>query len=284
MNDIFKNLDLNREQLFETIKEFLATKPHLDAQVADELELKNATKVVKNGFDEEKIILNDVSLEIFEQDFITILGGNGAGKSTLFNTIAGTLSLTSGTIRILGEDVTKFSPEKRAKYLSRVFQDPKMGTAPRMTVAENLLIAKFRGEKRGLFPRRLTSYKDEFQATIEKVGNGLEKHLNTPIEFLSGGQRQALSLLMATLKRPELLLLDEHTAALDPKTSVALMELTDDFVSKDHLTALMITHHMEDALKYGNRLIVMKEGRIIQDLNQEEKAKMKISDYYQLFE
>ena len=128
------------------------------------------------------------------------------------------------------------------------------------------------------------SYKDEFQATIEKVGNGLEKHLNTPIEFLSGGQRQALSLLMATLKRPELLLLDEHTAALDPKTSVALMELTDEFVKKDQLTALMITHHMEDALKYGNRLIVMKEGRIIQDLNQEEKAKMKISDYYQLFE
>ncbi|HGL1706275.1 TPA: ABC transporter ATP-binding protein [Streptococcus pneumoniae] len=215
------------------------------------VELKNATKIVKNGFDEEKIILNDVSLEIFEQDFITILGGNGAGKSTLFNTIAGTISLTSGTIRILGEDVTKFSPEKRAKYLSRVFQDPKMGTASRMTVAENLLIAKFRGEKRGLFPRRLASYKDKFQAT---------------------------------LKRPELLLLDEHTAALDPKTSVALMELTDEFVKKDQLTALMITHHMEDALKYGNRLIVMKEGRIIQDLNQEEKAKMKISDYYQLFE
>ena len=248
------------------------------------VELRNATKIVKNGFDEEKIILNDVSIDIYEHDFITILGGNGAGKSTLFNSIAGTLPLTSGTIRIMGEDVTHFSPEKRAKYLSRVFQDPKMGTAPRMTVAENLLIAKFRGEKRGLFPRRLSAYKEEFQETIEKVGNGLEKHLDTPIEFLSGGQRQALSLLMATLKRPELLLLDEHTAALDPKTSVSLMELTDDFVSKDHLTALMITHHMEDALKYGNRLIVMKDGQIIQDLNKDEKAKMKISDYYQLFE
>ena len=248
------------------------------------VELRNATKIVTNGFDEEKIILNDVSLDIYEHDFITILGGNGAGKSTLFNSIAGTLPLTNGSIRIMGEDVTHFSPEKRAKYLSRVFQDPKMGTAPRMTVAENLLIAKFRGEKRGLFPRKLSSYKEEFQATIEKVGNGLEKHLDTPIEFLSGGQRQALSLLMATLKRPELLLLDEHTAALDPKTSVALMELTNDFINKDHLTALMITHHMEDALKYGNRLIVMKEGRIIQDLNKDEKAKMKISDYYQLFE
>ena len=248
------------------------------------VELKNATKIVDMGVEEEKIILNDVSLDIFEHDFITILGGNGAGKSTLFNVIAGTLPLTSGDIYILGENVTSYSPEKRAKYLSRVFQDPKMGTAHRMTVAENLLIAKFRGEKRRLVPRRLKRYRKEFQEIIEKIGNGLEKHLDTPIEFLSGGQRQALSLLMATLKRPELLLLDEHTAALDPKTSVALMELTDDFVQRDQLTALMITHHMEDALKYGNRLIVMKEGQIIQDLKQEEKAKMTIADYYGLFE
>lgn len=248
------------------------------------VELKNATKIVDIGVEEEKIILNDVSLDIFEHDFITILGGNGAGKSTLFNIIAGTLPLTSGDIYILGENVTSYSPEKRAKYLSRVFQDPKMGTAPRMTVAENLLIAKFRGEKHRLVPRCLKRYRKEFQEIIEKIGNGLEKHLDTPIEFLSGGQRQALSLLMATLKRPELLLLDEHTAALDPKTSVALMELTDDFVQRDQLTALMITHHMEDALKYGNRLIVMKEGQIILDLKQEEKAKMTIADYYGLFE
>ncbi|MDK8090704.1 ABC transporter ATP-binding protein [Streptococcus intermedius] len=248
------------------------------------VELKNATKIVDMGVEEEKIILNDVSLDIFEHDFITILGGNGAGKSTLFNVIAGTLPLTSGDIYILGENVTSFSPEKRAKYLSRVFQDPKMGTSPRMMVAENLLIAKFRGEKRRLVPRRLKRYRKEFQEIIEKIGNGLEKHLDTPIEFLSGGQRQALSLLMATLKRPELLLLDEHTAALDPKTSVALMELTADFVQRDQLTALMITHHMEDALKYGNRLIVMKEGQIILDLKQEEKAKMTIADYYGLFE
>lgn len=248
------------------------------------VELKNATKIVNTGIEEEKVILNDVSLDIFEHDFITVLGGNGAGKSTLFNVIAGTLPLTSGSIYILGENVTSYSPEKRAKYLSRVFQDPKMGTAPRMTVAENLLIAKFRGEKRRLVPRRLSHYRKEFQETIDKIGNGLEKHLDTPIEFLSGGQRQALSLLMATLKRPELLLLDEHTAALDPKTSVALMSLTDEFVNRDQLTALMITHHMEDALKYGNRLIVMKDGQIIQDLHQEEKAKMTIADYYSLFE
>ncbi|WP_426807061.1 ABC transporter ATP-binding protein [Streptococcus anginosus] len=248
------------------------------------VELKNATKIVNTGIEEEKVILNDVSLDVFEHDFITILGGNGAGKSTIFNVIAGTLPLTSGSIYILGENVTSYSPEKRAKYLSRVFQDPKMGTAPRMTVAENLLIAKFRGEKRRLVPRRLSHYRKEFQETIDKIGNGLEKHLDTPIEFLSGGQRQALSLLMATLKRPELLLLDEHTAALDPKTSVALMSLTDEFVNRDQLTALMITHHMEDALKYGNRLIVMKDGQIIQDLHQEEKAKMTIVDYYSLFE
>ena len=248
------------------------------------VELKNATKVVNNGMNEEKVILDNVSLEIYEHDFITILGGNGAGKSTLFNTLAGTLPLTSGQVLIQGEDVTHYGPEKRAKYLSRVFQDPKMGTAPRMTVAENLLIAKFRGEKRGLVPRRLAQYKDEFKEVLSQIGNGLEGHMDTAVEFLSGGQRQALSLLMATLKRPELLLLDEHTAALDPKTSQALMELTDRFVKSDQLTALMIPHHMEDALKYGNRLIVMQDGKIIQDLHQEEKAKMTLADYYQFFE
>ena len=248
------------------------------------IELKNATVQVNNGFDEVKTILDHVNLDIYEHDFLTILGGNGAGKSTLFNVIAGTLMLTSGSVAILGEDVTALPAEKRAKYLSRVFQDPKMGTAPRMTVAENLLIAKYRGEKRNFSPRKIHAFTEEFTNLISKTGNGLEKHLHTPTGLLSGGQRQALSLLMATLKRPELLLLDEHTAALDPKTSVSLMQLTDNFVKKDKLTALMITHHMEDALKYGNRLIVMKDGKIIQDLKQAEKEKMSISDYYQLFE
>ena len=248
------------------------------------VELKNATVQVNNGLDEVKTILDDVNLTIYEHDFLTILGGNGAGKSTLFNVIAGTLMLTSGSISILGKDVTHLPAEKRANYLARVFQDPKMGTAPRMTVAENILIAKYRGEKRGLLPRKIHSFTDEFKKLVARTGNGLEKHLDTPTGLLSGGQRQALSLLMATLKRPELLLLDEHTAALDPKTSVSLMNLTDEFVTGDELTALMITHHMEDALKYGNRLIVMKDGKIIKDLNQEEKAQMAIADYYQLFE
>lgn len=248
------------------------------------IELKHATVEVNNGLDVAKVILDDVSLDIFEHDFLTILGGNGAGKSTLFNVIAGTLQLTYGSISILGQDVTKMSAEKRAVYLSRVFQDPKMGTAPRMTVAENLLIAKYRGEKRGLIPRGLHHFTDEFLNLLAKTGNGLEKHLDTPTGLLSGGQRQALSLLMATLKKPELLLLDEHTAALDPKTSQSLMSLTDEFVSKDKLTALMITHHMEDAVKYGNRLLVMKDGKIIKDIPADEKAKMTLSDYYKFFE
>ena len=248
------------------------------------VELKKATVQVNNGFDEVKTILDDVNLDIYEHDFLTILGGNGAGKSTLFNVIAGTLLLTSGTISILGEDVTHLPAEKRAKYLARVFQDPKMGTAPRMTVAENLLIAKDRGQKRPFSPRNIQAHKEEFFNLLTRTGNGLDQHLETPTGLLSGGQRQALSLLMATLKRPELLLLDEHTAALDPKTSVSLMQLTDEFVREDRLTALMITHHMEDALKHGNRLIVMKDGKIVKDLNQAEKSQMQIADYYQFFE
>ena len=248
------------------------------------VELKDATVQVNNGFDEVKTILDHVNLTIYEHDFITILGGNGAGKSTLFNVIAGTRTRTSGSISILGEDVTHLPAQKRANYLARVFQDPKMGTAPRMTVAENLLIAKFRGQKRGFVPRRIHHYQEEFEQLVQKTGNGLEKHLETPTGLLSGGQRQALSLLMATLQRPELLLLDEHTAALDPKTSVSLMNLTDEFVSGDKLTALMITHHMEDALKYGNRVLVMKDGKIVSDLNQSQKQEMTITDYYQLFD
>ena len=248
------------------------------------VELKNASVRVTNGLDDEKTILDDVSLTIAAGDFLTILGGNGAGKSTLFNTIAGTLPLSSGDVYIMGERVTSLNAEKRAKYLARVFQDPKMGTAPRMTVAENLLIAKYRGERRGLQSRRLHQFSEEFTGLLAKTGNGLDKHLDTPTGLLSGGQRQALSLLMATIKRPELLLLDEHTAALDPKTSQSLMALTNQFIREDGLSALMITHHMEDALTYGNRLLVMKDGRVIKDLNAQQKSEMTIQDYYKLFD
>ncbi|GAB2021520.1 ABC transporter ATP-binding protein [Pseudolactococcus yaeyamensis] len=247
------------------------------------IELKNATKVIENG-DERKVILDDVSLKIFDKDFITILGGNGAGKSTLFNAISGTLTLTSGSVFIKGNDVTNHSPEKRAAAISRVFQDPKVGTAPRMTVAENIAIAALRGQRRSLGLRNIAKYKGDFASLAEQIGNGLEKHLDTPTGNLSGGQRQALSLLMATIVPPDLLLLDEHTAALDPKTSVALMQLTDDLVTSKDLTALMITHHMEDALKYGNRLIVMKDGQIVQDLPTSEKEQMKLEDFYRIFD
>ena len=247
------------------------------------IELKNATKVIENG-EERKVILDDASLKIYAKDFITILGGNGAGKSTLFNAISGTLSLTSGSVFIKGNDVTNHSPEKRAAAISRVFQDPKMGTAPRMTVAENIAIAALRGQRRSLRLRDIPKYKADFASLAEQIGNGLEKHLDTPTGNLSGGQRQALSLLMATIVPPDLLLLDEHTAALDPKTSVALMQLTDDLVTSKDLTALMITHHMEDALKYGNRLIVMKDGKIVQDLTTSEKEQMKLEDFYRIFD
>ena len=247
------------------------------------IELKNATKVIENG-EERQVILDDASLKIYAKDFITILGGNGAGKSTLFNAISGTLSLTSGSVFIKGNDVTNHSPEKRAAAISRVFQDPKVGTAPRMTVAENIAIAALRGQRRSLRLRNITKYKADFASLAEQIGNGLEKHLDTPTGNLSGGQRQALSLLMATIVPPDLLLLDEHTAALDPKTSVALMQLTDDLVTSKDLTALMITHHMEDALKYGNRLIVMKDGKIVQDLTTSEKEQMKLEDFYRIFD
>ncbi|MFZ2698602.1 MAG: ATP-binding cassette domain-containing protein [Lactococcus raffinolactis] len=247
------------------------------------IELKNATKVIENG-EERKVILDDVSLKIYAKDFITILGGNGAGKSTLFNAISGTLSLTSGSVFIKGNDVTNHSPEKRAAAISRVFQDPKVGSAPRMTVAENIAIAALRGQRRSLRLRNITKYKGDFASLAEQIGNGLEKHLDTPTGNLSGGQRQALSLLMATIVPPDLLLLDEHTAALDPKTSVALMQLTDDLVTSKDLTALMITHHMDDALKYGNRLIVMKDGKIVQDLATSEKEQMKLEDFYRIFD
>lgn len=248
------------------------------------IELQDATKVIQNGLEEERVILDHVSLTIYEGDFITVLGGNGAGKSTLFNVIAGTLPLTEGRILIHDTDVTNWSPAKRAQFIARVFQDPKMGTAPRMTLAENMLIAYYRGEKRDLSPRQLKEKLDYFKNLLKKIPNGLENHLDTEVQSLSGGQRQALSLLMATLKKPDLLLLDEHTAALDPKTSKDLMKLTQQFIEEMKLTSLMITHSMEDALQYGNRLLILKNGQIIKDLQQEEKAQLSLQDYYQFFD
>ncbi|OTN76453.1 ABC transporter ATP-binding protein [Enterococcus sp. 8G7_MSG3316] len=248
------------------------------------LQINKATKVVGNGPHEKKVLLNKVDLSLQPGEFVTVVGGNGAGKSTLFNSISGTLPLTSGQITIDDQDVTNLSEEKRARYLARVFQDPKMGTAPRMTVAENLLLAQKRGQKRNLHLRQLQSQRDAFYALCQQVGNGLENHLDTPTGNLSGGQRQALSLLMATIQTPKLLLLDEHTAALDPKTSKQLMQITADRVAEQQLTCLMITHRMDDALKYGNRLILLRKGEIVKDLSADEKAALSLPELLLFFE
>lgn len=248
------------------------------------LQINKATKVVGNGPHEKKVLLNKVDLSLQPGEFVTVVGGNGAGKSTLFNSISGTLPLTSGQITIDDQDVTNLSEEKRARYLARVFQDPKMGNAPRMTVAENLLLAQKRGQKRNLHLRQLQSQRDAFYALCQQVGNGLENHLDTPTGNLSGGQRQALSLLMATIQTPKLLLLDEHTAALDPKTSKQLMQITADRVAEQQLTCLMITHRMDDALKYGNRLILLRKGEIVKDLSADEKAALSLPELLLFFE
>lgn len=248
------------------------------------LTVSNATKTIYNDLDANNTILDHVDLTVNEGDFITIVGGNGAGKSTLFNSIAGNLTLNNGKIILKEKDITNWKVERRASLISRVFQDPKMGTAPRMTVAENLLIAFHRGKKRTLRPRKMSQHLDEFKALCALIGNGLENHLDSPAGNLSGGQRQSLSLLMATMTHPELLLLDEHTAALDPKTSRQLMTLTDQRIQQNGLTCLMITHRMEDALKYGNRLLLLQKGRIKLDLNKEEKENLSLTDLLLFFE
>ncbi|WEV42562.1 ATP-binding cassette domain-containing protein [Bifidobacterium sp. ESL0682] len=235
------------------------------------LAIEHCSVRVDNGMDDTKEILTDANLAVKPGDFITVLGGNGAGKSTLFNIIAGGLHPTQGRVLLNGEDVTSTSQEARAKYIARVFQDPKMGTAPRMTVAENLLLATRRGLPRRFKMREMAANHDRFYELCKGIGNGLEEHLDTPAGNLSGGQRQALSLIMATITKPDLLLLDEHTAALDPKTSKQLMAITASTIAEQQLTCLMITHRLDDALKYGNRLIVLQKGQIVRDLNAEEK-------------
>lgn len=248
------------------------------------LELIDATVTVNQGTTEERNILNHVNLQIQAGEFVTVLGSNGAGKSTLLNVIAGTLKLTSGEIWLGGENVTHLNDLQRTKTLARVFQDPKLGTAPRMTVAENLLLAQKRGKRRGLRNRGLTTEKKvELAQITESMGNGLSHRLDVPTGKLSGGQRQALSFLMATQVRPDVLLLDEHTAALDPKTSEQLMTLTNEKIREAKLTAMMITHDLNDALVYGDRLLVIENGGIGQDLSTQEKAALSVSDLLAYF-
>lgn len=248
------------------------------------LELKNVKTVVNKGTANETTILKGINLKINAGDFITIVGTNGAGKSTLFNVIGGNLPADSGAILHNGTDITRTSEEQRTTFLARVFQDPKLGTAPRMTVAENMLLATKRGEHRHLVPRQLKPNLARFTKLAATMNNGLENRMTTATGALSGGQRQALSFLMATLKRPDILLLDEHTAALDPHTSLNLLHATNERITQDRLTALMITHHLEDALTYGNRLIVLKDGQIRADFTGADKAKLTTEDLYRFFE
>lgn len=249
------------------------------------LEIKNVTKVFNKNTINEKIALDNITLTLNEGDFVTVIGGNGAGKSTLLNLIAGVHSLDSGKIIVDNvNDISLHKEHKRAKYIGRVFQDPMMGTAADMGIAENLALAKKRGERRTLKFGISNSDQKSFKESLSLLGLSLENRLNDKVGLLSGGQRQAITLLMATLKKPKLLLLDEHTAALDPTTAKKVLELTEKLVEKDNLTTFMVTHNMQDAIDYGNRLIMMYDGKIIFDINQEEKANLTVSDLLSMFE
>lgn len=248
------------------------------------LSLQHISKTFQRGTANENPVLRDLSLEVANGDFITIIGGNGSGKSTLLNSIAGNVLVDSGHVKINGEEVTKLKEERRAGRVGRVFQDPLMGTAPRMTVGENLAIALRRGQKRTFKLGTNAKEQTYFRSLLEPLNLGLENRLNADMGLLSGGQRQSITLLMATMKRPELLLLDEHTAALDPKTAETVLRLTQQLVEKEQLSTLMITHNMQDALTYGNRMIMMNRGKVVVDVNGEEKARLTVSDVMELFQ
>lgn len=247
------------------------------------LEIKNIWKTFNVGTINQKTALSDVSLKLEEGDFVTVIGGNGAGKSTLLNAIAGTWYVDQGSISIDGVDVTKMPEYKRANFLGRVFQDPMMGTAATMRIEENLALAARRGKIRGLGSGITVKERDQYKELLKTLDLGLEDRLTSKVGLLSGGQRQAVTLLMASLKKPKLLLLDEHTAALDPKTAAKVLQTTDDIINRDNLTALMITHNMKDAIAHGNRLIMMDSGHIILDIKGEEKKKLTVDDLLQKF-
>ncbi len=240
------------------------------------LEISHITKVFNPGTVNEKIALNDVSVTLQEGDFVTVIGGNGAGKSTLLNAVAGVFPVDSGTISIGGVDVTGLSEHKRAKYIGRVFQDPMLGTAATMQIEENLALAARRGQSRMLKPGITKDERAHYRELLKTLDLGLEDRMTSKVGLLSGGQRQALTLLMASLVKPKLLLLDEHTAALDPKTAAKVLDTTEQIVKKDQLTTLMITHNMRDAIAHGNRLIMMYDGKIALDISGEDKKKLTV--------
>lgn len=248
------------------------------------LEIKDVTKVFNPGTVNEKLALDHFSLTLEDGDFVTVIGGNGAGKSTMMNAISGVWPVDSGEIIIDGINVTRLPEHKRAKFLGRVFQDPMTGTAATMGIEENLALAKRRGRRRFLGSGITKKEREEYKELLKILDLGLEERLTSKVGLLSGGQRQALTLLMATLQKPKLLLLDEHTAALDPKTAAKVLETTEYIVNKDHLTTLMITHNMKDAITHGNRLIMMMDGRIILDIRGEEKKNLTVEDLLHKFE
>ena len=242
------------------------------------LELHNIYKTFHPGTIHAKTALNGLNLTLNDGDFVTVIGGNGAGKSTMLNAIAGTFLVDEGHILIDGKDVTQLPEHKRAVYLGRVFQDPMMGTAPTMQIVENLALASRRGKHRGLKWGITKAETETYREMLAGLGLGLENRIYDKVGLLSGGQRQALTLLMSTLQQPKLLLLDEHTAALDPKTAMKVLEISDQVVSEQKLTTLMITHNMKDAIAHGNRLIMMDAGKVVLDISGEDKKKLTVPD------
>lgn len=248
------------------------------------LEINNIHKTFNLGTINEKKALNGVTLYLDEGDFVTVIGGNGAGKSTMLNAVAGVWPVDSGSIIIDGNDVTGLPEHKRASYLGRVFQDPMNGTTATMEIQENLALAARRGQHRGLKWGITKTERIRYRDIVKSLDLGLEDRMTSKVGLLSGGQRQALTLIMATLKKPKLLLLDEHTAALDPKTAAKVLELSDKIIAENNLTAMMVTHNMRDAIIHGNRLIMMNEGQIILDIRGTEKKKLSVEDLLQKFE
>ena len=248
------------------------------------LELKHISKTFFPGTVNAKTALDDLSLTLHDGDFVTVIGGNGAGKSTMLNAVAGTFIVDSGSILLDGEDITRKPEHRRAADLGRVFQDPMMGTAGDMWIEENLALAARRGSRRTFKWGISHAEREQYRALLAPLGLGLEDRLTTKVGLLSGGQRQALTLLMASLKKPKLLLLDEHTAALDPKTAAKVLELSDRIVAENGLTTMMVTHNMKDAIAHGNRLIMMHEGKVILDISGEDKQKLTVPDLMHQFE
>ena len=247
------------------------------------LELENVTKVFNRGSIDEKVALQDINLKVSKGDFITVIGSNGAGKTTLLNSITGSVLVDDGNVIIDGLDVTHLFEFVRGKFIGRVFQNPLMGTASEMTIEENLSMALLRGKSRGLRKGVTENHRRTYKPILQTLGLGLEGRLSDRVGLLSGGQRQSLAILMATLALPKLLLLDEHTASLDPKTAAVVMDLTERVVKENALTTLMVTHNMEQAIRHGDRLIMMHEGRIILDVSGEEKSRLTIPEVVERF-